>query len=137
VIEQGISRLVQSAAAVAAIAKHGGGYLRQLPKGQVLPSWTYTTVSNADLAGQTLTSVAGLRTWRAQIDVYGSEAADTVTLSKAIKVVLNGYRGTLADADQTIVDSAFWLDSHDPEYDEASRSWRRVNEFQVNYVSQF
>jgi hypothetical protein len=136
-IELGISKLVQSDSAVKAIAKNGGGWLRQLPKGQVLPSWTYATVSNTDAGGRTLTGVAGLRAWRGQIDCYAESSDEAVRLSQAIAAKLNGYRGTLPDPDATIVDSAFVLDVHDPELDEAGRTWRRVLEIGVHYVSQF
>lgn len=135
-IEQGIVERVNSNSAVAALLGSPGGSLAQVPKGAALPTWTYQTVSNISLS-RNLTGVAGLRMWRVQVDCYGYAAADAVNLSKAIAVALNGFKGTLADPDSTIVDSAFLSDIHDPAYDEASRTWRRIIEFEVNYVSQF
>ena len=134
-IEQGLVQLVQGNADVAALAVNGGGWLATLPKGQTLPSWTYQVISA--IPALTLTTVTGLQPSRWQIDCYGMEAADVVNLSKAINGALHGFRGTLADPDNTYVDSAFRSDLHDPEYDPASRTWRRVIEFEIHYVSQF
>ena len=135
-IEQGLVRLVNGDSTVAALLGSPGGSLAQVSKGAVLPTWTYQTVSNPSLS-RSLTTFAGLRMWRVQIDCYGNAAADVVNLSKAIIAVLNGYKGTLSDPDSTVADSIFWSDGHDPTLDEASRTWRRVLEFEVNYVSPF
>jgi hypothetical protein len=136
VIEQGIVQLLTANAGVAALTPAGGGFLAELPKGQTLPSWTYRGVSNVPVA-RGLNVVAGLRTWHVQIDCYGYSAADVLALAGALGLALNGYHGTLSDGGSTIVDSAFWSDAHDPEFDSDSRTWRRVLEFEVNYVSQF
>ena len=45
-IEQGFVQLVQDTSAVKAIAT-SGGFLAELPKDQVLPSWSYTTVADS------------------------------------------------------------------------------------------
>jgi hypothetical protein len=137
-IGQGLSMLVQSNPAVAAIAVNGGGYLNNLTKGQALPSWTYTWVSTDARPGRHLQGSRGLTFARVQIDCFGAEfaqGADSVALSEAIKNVLDGYRGKLTDPNSTIVDSIFLSDEHDPEpLDPAGRTWRRWIEFEVNYV---
>jgi hypothetical protein len=133
VIEQGLVKLVQTGlAASSPPIVLMGGFLATLPKGQVLPSWTYQMVSA--VPDRTLDNAkGGLFAGRIQIDCYGAEADDAVSLSWAIARVLNGQRGTLADADGTYLDSAFLSDTHDPEVDEASRTWRRVIEFDICY----
>jgi hypothetical protein len=136
VTENGIVQLVQGNAAVAALCTSGGGFLAELPKGQPLPSWTYQTISNVP-EGRALASIGGLRRWHVQIDCFGYAASDVISLSEAVIQSLNGFKGALSDTDKTSVDSAFWIDSHDPEFDSVSRTWRRVIEFEVFYTSQF
>ena len=132
-IEEGIIGLVAAGLAAASppIVVTGGS-LATLPKGQALPSWTYQMVSG--VPDRTLWNPkGGLVAGRIQIDCYGYSAADAVGLARAITGVLHGHRGTLPDADATYLDSAFWSDVHDPEWDEASRTWRRMIEFEISY----
>ena len=132
-IEAGLVLRINSDAAVKALIASPGGFTG-VPKGQPLPTWTYRWVS--DNTQMALCSVTGLTFARVQIDCYGNQKAEVVNLGKAITQVLNGFKGTLTDIDNIIVDSIFRSDMHDPEEDEAGRTWRRVLEFEVNYVSQ-
>lgn len=127
--------LVNGDADVAAMLPAPGGFLGGLPKGTALPSWTYRWASDVT-TGRSLQCHTGLTYARVQIDCYGYQRTDAVILGRAISKKLNGYRGVLADPDATIVDSIFSSDKHDPEEDTDSRTWRRVLEFEVNYVGQ-
>jgi hypothetical protein len=71
-----------------------------------------------------------------QIDCYGSTAAQAITLAKAIDAVLNGYRGTLPDADATVVQGCFRLNLIDPDPWDASQECRRILEYELWFYQQ-
>lgn len=131
-LEQGIVQLVQNDAQVSAIATAGGGYLGTLPVSQPLPSWTYLRVAMKQNAG--LQTPSGLAETRLQIDCYGTQDG-VVLLAKAINAVLNGYRGTLADSDSTYVDSCLLEDLQDFEEDPNARTYRRMIEYRIFFVT--
>jgi uncharacterized protein DUF3168 len=126
-IEQGFVQLVQSASAVNTIAATGG-FLAELPKDQVLPSWSFTTV--ADSADYVLAGPVDLGSWNVQIDCYANTREQAVLLAAAIDAVLNGYAGTLADPDHTVVQGIFQIDKRDF-FDDARRTYRRMLEYEV------
>jgi hypothetical protein len=126
-IEQGFVKLVQGASAVNAIAATGG-FLAELPKDQALPSWSYTTV--ADSADYVLGGPVDLGSWNVQIDCYAATREQAVLLAAAIDAVLNGYAGTLADPDQTVVQGIFRINKRDF-FDDARRTYRRMLEYEV------
>ncbi len=132
-IEQGLVMRINGDAGVLAIQKTPGGF-SGVPKDDALPTWTYRWVSLKPQLG--LQSPTGLTLDLVQIDVYAAQKADVITLSQAIKHALMGFQGALGDPDATRVDSIFLADQHDPEEDAASRSWRRVLEFRLNYYMQ-
>jgi hypothetical protein len=126
-IEQGFVQLVQGTSAVNAIAA-AGGFLAELPKDQALPSWSYTTV--ADSADYVLAGPVDLGSWNVQIDCYAATREQAVLLAAAIDAVLNGYAGTLADPDQTVVQGIFRINKRDF-FDDARRTYRRMLEYEV------
>ena len=126
-IEQGFVKLVLDTPAVKAIAPNGG-FLAELPKDQVLPSWSYTTV--ADSADYVLAGPVDLGSWNVQIDCYADKREQAVLLAAAIDAVLNGYSGTLADPDHTVVQGIFRTNKRDF-FDDARRTYRRMLEYQV------
>jgi len=126
-IEQGFVLLVQSNSAVRAIAATGG-FLAELPKDHVLPSWSYTTV--ADSADYVLAGPVDLGSWNVQVDCYANTREQVVLLAAAIDSVLNGYAGTLADPDHTVVQGVFRINKRDF-FDDARRTYRRMLEYQV------
>ncbi|MCU1326649.1 MAG: hypothetical protein JWN34_2019 [Bryobacterales bacterium] len=130
-IEEGIQKLVQTDSAVAALCT-AGGFMATLPKGTALPSWSYTTIHGA--ATPHLRGIDGLTEWEVQIDVFGSSPLSTLRLAKAITRVLDGYSGTLTDADATQVQECFWTSQHDF-FDDAARTYRRMLEFSIWYAS--
>jgi hypothetical protein len=131
VIEEGIQKLVQADAAVAALCT-AGGFMSTLPKGTALPSWAYTQVHSSSTPH--LKGVDGLTGLQLQIDVFGSTALQAIRLAKAISNVLDGYSGTLADADATQVQECLGDGGHDF-FDDAARTYRRMLEFSIWYAS--
>ncbi|HEV8189442.1 MAG TPA: hypothetical protein VGP83_16935 [Pyrinomonadaceae bacterium] len=126
-IEQGFVELIQSNAAVKAIAAEGG-FLAQLPSDLALPSWSYLVVS--EVSGSLLSGPETLGSRRIQVDCYGATADDTLALAAAIDAVLDGYRGTLTDPDATFVQGIFHLNTIDI-FDPDARSFRRMLEYFV------
>jgi hypothetical protein len=127
-IEQGFVNLVQHTPAVAAIAVGGGGYLSVVPKGETMPTWTYTSVSM--LFDYTLAGEHGLNMWRVQVDCYGEHAAECIRLAAAIDKVLSGFSGVLTDVDSTLVDSCFTSNQIDF-FDDASKTYRRMIDYEL------
>jgi hypothetical protein len=112
---------------VAAIAATGG-YLQVLPKDLELPSWTQQLITEE--TDYTLLDVVNLRQRRIQIDCYADDPDDCIALANAIDAVVNGYHGTLTDADSTVVQGIFQSTAFGF-YDGASRSYRRTLEYDV------
>lgn len=129
-IEQGIAKLVQGTAAVAAIAKAGGGFLMQLPKGQLdlAPTWTLSIIT--DRTNYSFDGPVDLGNTTVQIDVFANDAASVIGLARAIDKVLSGYKGTLADSDSVSINGCFQTDKKDF-FDAAGRTFRRMLEYQI------
>lgn len=130
-IEQGIALLVQGTPAVAAIATSGGGFISAIPKDIKEPSWTQTIIS--DPADFTLQGDCGLHDMRLQISCFAEDSDDVVALAAAIDTVLNGYRGTLADTDLTVVQGIFRLNRIDLPLNSSDRSYGRVLDYRIRY----
>jgi hypothetical protein len=131
-LEAGFVTLVMASGRVTAIAATGG-YLLELPKDQILPSWTYRVVSDHGDYG--LRGEHGFVTRRFQIDCYGAKAADAILLAKAIDAVLSGWKGTLPDPDATVVHGCFRSDLSDF-FDDPSRTPRRMLEYEIQFDDQ-
>jgi hypothetical protein len=129
VIDDGIVLLVQTDPTVAAQCIIGGFYL-SLPKGTPLPSWTYQVIS--EVTDYTLRGRTDLMPRRLQIDVYSMDGAEAINLTRAIDNVLSGWKGVLPDAQATVVQGIFRENELDF-FDDASRTYRRMLEFFVNY----
>ena len=71
-----------------------------------------------------------LGSWSVQIDCYAATRGEAVLLAAAIDAVLNGYAGTLADPDQTVVQGIFRINKRDF-FDDARRTYRRMPEYEV------
>jgi hypothetical protein len=128
-IDNGIVQLVQTDPTVAAQCVFGGFWL-SLPKGTPFPSWSYQVVS--EVTDYTLAGRTDLMPRRLQIDVYAMDGAQAQSLARAIDNVLSGWRGTLPDAEATVVQGIF-RDNELDFFDEASRTYRRLIEFFVHY----
>ena len=129
-IEAGLVALVQGTAAVNAIAAVGGN-LSEVPKDGALPTWTYVFISAPD--SYTLAGEHGLIEARIQIDCYGNTGAECIRLAWAIDHVLSGFSGTLADPQNTVVDSCFRSNIIDF-FDDAKRSYRRLLEYKLWFI---
>lgn len=130
-IEAGLQKLIQADPAVKAIAKTGG-FLAQVPKDLTLPTWTMMVVSQT--ADYTLQGEQGPFFRRIQIDCYGKTAAEAMLLAKAIDDVINNFTGALSDEDSTVVQSCLQSDLQDFPFDDASRTFRRMIEYQVCFI---
>ena len=126
-IEQGIVSLIQSNATVAALCP-AGGFLAMLPANQALPSWTHATIGQTN--GYTLQGPESLTMRRMQINCFGTTATEAMKLANAITKALDGYRGTLADPDATVVQANF-ADNVIDIFDADPRSYRRSLDFQI------
>lgn len=134
-LEQGLfggtQGLVTANPGVKAIAPVGG-FLATLPPNQAYPTYTYLMLGLKP--GMTLLSVnGGGAKVSCQIDAYGEARADVLNLTQAIKVVLHGFRGRLADADSTYVDSCFLTDIRDLDEDPDARVFRRMSEYEIRF----
>ena len=127
-IEQGIVALVQGDPVVSGIAPIGG-FAVQLPKDQVLPSWTHIAVT--EKPNYTFKGPVTLRPRRLQIDCYGYVFADCILLGNAIDAVLSGFSGTLSDPDSTFVQGCFRTNQIDFPLDATSRTFRRMLEYEL------
>lgn len=122
--------LVQNNPAVKAICPVGG-FLVELPKNQHLPTWSYLVVSSQPET--TLTGVRGMACMRYQTDAYAYNAKDVVVLDEAIDRALEGFSGPLPDPDHTVVHIILPSDHMGTWFDAASRTYRRMSEFEVIY----
>lgn len=130
--ENGLSLHVQGDAAVSSIAPVGG-FSTQLPKDQLLPSWSYLVVSEAP--EYTLQGPVTLCFRRVQIDCYGDTAADCIMLAAAINPLLDGFTGVLADPEQTYVQGCFRSNLIDF-FDDVARNYRRMLEYEIWFDQQ-
>ena len=128
-LDQGIVMLISARSSPPA----AGGFFAELPKDYTLaaPAWTYRSISGQQYNG--LQFFKGLATERLQIDCYGADAADVITLANDIDQVLQGFRGNLPDPDATQVDSIFSSDVPVDFFDDSRRSYRRMLEYEISY----
>jgi hypothetical protein len=120
-----------------------GGYMAELPKdllSTAIPqAWSYRSIiADADFV---LNGETGWTEWDVQIDCHGysgdamtSGAADAITLARAIvKVLRGGYRGYLADPDNTYVFGIFRRPPFVDGYSDVNRSFVRSLEYRIQY----
>jgi hypothetical protein len=129
-LEEGIVKLVSSDPGVAALCPNGG-YLLQLPDGTTLPSWTYQIISDPPdytLVGERYTMI------HYELDCYADPdgANMAIRLARAIDSVLDGFKGTLGDIDQTVVHACFRADRRDF-FNPEARNYRRMLEYDIHY----
>jgi hypothetical protein len=135
VIEQGIVALVNASPAVAALYPPGGtgGFFGSLPKDQKLPSWRYKVISPTPIS-RTLAPQRQLVCARWQIDCFGTTGAQAIALAKAIDDVLSYFSGALPDPDCTQVNLVLNSGGGDDEFDDTSRTFRRMVEYELFFV---
>ena len=100
------------------------------PEQSTFPYLTYQTV--ADTPEYALDSKqVGLR--RIQFDAFGSNYQDSQNVLKALRNVLDAYKGTLSDSDQTKVLVATRIMGID-NFESDSRVYRSLCEYEILYL---
>jgi len=130
VLEQGLTLLIQSGLGSPPLAS--GGFMAQAPKGSTT---AYTWRIIFDRNEHALNSFKGFAKAMVQIDCFAPDAPAVLTLARAITAKLNGFSGTLPDADSTFVDRCFRSDMMDFTEDPDARDYRRMLEFTIFYTS--
>ena len=134
-IEEGLVLLIQ--AGLARLTPYvPGGFAVQLPKDQITPdapmAWTWRSILSEPsyyLDGQD-----GLTSWEVQFDCHGQTMAQAMTLARAIDGALRGiYRGTLPDADHTVVQSITRQEPFIDGFSDANRTYVRSLEYRIDY----
>lgn len=138
-IEEGLVRLVQGNAAVLAICPVGG-FLSEEPKDEQLPSWMYKFLGESPTYTQAVGETGFVSPAIVEIRCFASDGATVVSLSRAINAVLSGFRGTLPDSDQTVVNGCFRIE-HGPDgpFDDFSATRRiptRTLYYELHYGPQ-
>lgn len=140
-IEQGLFELLGADAPLKALVgtdKNGTTkmYWDQAPKGQQV-SLPYLVLSRV-ATGDTYTMQGPIPTRDAvfQVDCYDTAYYDSRAISKAVRKVLQSYKGTLSDSDATVVQAVFTEKDWDMPYEEGAKGFvfRALLEFRVWYV---
>ena len=97
-------------------------YPARLPQGVTLPAVTYQWI--ARVASVTYEGAADLARGRIQIDCWATSYAAMVSLAKAIRAALSGYRGAMGATPITNARVVNEVDLPDPE----PALWRRMVE---------
>lgn len=145
-IEQGLLQLLGATSSVTTLigtdpANHPQVYWKLAPKGIKTPCIVLSRITTGDT--YTMAGPSGLRDGLFQVDCYvdskgtGSTAAYYLTrkVSKAVRQLLESYRGTLPDAEATVVNGIFTEKDWDMDYEEGAMGFvfRALLQFRVWY----
>lgn len=97
------------------------------PQGQPLPAIVLTVVDDGE--GHTYLGPDGLSRGRVQVDCYGSTYMDAKAVARAVRTVLDGYRGGSFSG----VFHAASRESREGGTDEADRPFRCSLDFMTNW----
>jgi hypothetical protein len=114
-----------------------GGFAVQLPKDLITSTTTQAWAYRSILSVPTylLNGQDPLTFWEVQIDSHGFTMANAITLSRSIDNVLRGgFKGTLSDPDNTVVQGIFRLPSFVDGFNDINRSFVRSTEYRISYV---
>ena len=132
-LEEGLVAQLYANAGVTAIVGAQGIFPVLLPQDSVPPALTFQRVSdvtdnifNAGVAQRTVRS-------RFQFSAWGTSYADTVHLARAVKAALVDFRGTLPDAEGTVVFDVTADISLDF-FEDGPRYWRKSFDLIVWYA---
>jgi hypothetical protein len=100
VIEKGIYGLLTQATSVSALVGNRVYYILQ-PKGTLVPSVVIGTVATDDV--YSVAGASGLRFGLYQFDAYAADYYSCRAVSRAVRLLLENYKGNLPDADATTV----------------------------------
>ena len=95
------------------------------------PSATYQTISS--VTDYTNDGSTGCVKARVQFDCFASDYADAKTLSNTIRLVLEGYAGTLPNGPPVL---AIWTDNMTDSYSQDTRLYRVSADYRIVYVQQ-
>ena len=133
-LEGGLVALIQSGLGSPPIAV--GGFLDELPKNYIGDNdYAYTYRFIFDKPENHLNGYTGFAHAMVQIDAFAPTGAGVLTLAKAINAKLHGFRGTLPDADSTVLLTCFRSDKMDFPYDPDARNYRRMLEYTIIYAN--
>jgi hypothetical protein len=110
-----------------------GLYWILAPKGAVYPLIILGTVATNDV--HTMGGDPGIREAIIQVDCYSSQYYVSRDIAKAVRNLLEYYRGTLSDSDATVVKSVLTTKDWDMPYEEGAVGfvYRAMLEFRVWY----
>ena len=127
-MEAGIQQLVTAAPAVSALIG-SRLYPLLLPDAPVYPAATYQVISCVE--EQTLDGPTGIFTARVQVDAWSPSYSETKATAAAIRGVLDGFDGTLADG--TRVANMWLCDSPADAFTPEARLYRTQQDFKLIY----
>jgi hypothetical protein len=119
-IEKGIYKLLTADAGVSALVSNRVYWILQ-PKGTSVPSIVLSIVATDDT--YTFQGASGLRSALIQADCYASNYYDSRATSKAVRLLLENYRGNLPDADATSVQGCIVEKDWDMPFEEGGKSF--------------
>jgi len=131
-LEQGLFNLIQSA-----VPSGVQGFAVEFPKDLISPSnpkaWLWRGITSNplySLNGQNAWTVTTIR-----IDCHGITMKDAMSLAKTIRDTLSGWRGTMTDADSTVVQAILMTPLLVDGFDDANRSFVRTIEVDIQYLA--
>jgi hypothetical protein len=125
-VEQGLYELITSNTSIkAAVGVDANGTTRAYwvlaPQGATVPFLVLSRVSTSDT--YTLAGPLGFRQGLFQVVAYSASYYGSRTVANTVRKFLQSYKGTLPDADSTLVDSVVIEKDWDDRYEEGSKGF--------------
>ena len=139
-LEEGVVKLLATSANVTSLLgtnrsdKTNGVFPVLAPKEVTVPYIVYSKLSED--SNETLEGLNAFQTARFRFKCYAADYPTAVKLQRAVKLVLGGYSGTLADADATPLNDALPVFVGDVEPEEILQGtiYARVIDFDFAFV---
>lgn len=131
-IEQGLYELINADESIDALIN--GVYWILAPKGAVVPYIVLSRVTTADV--YTTAGATGTRSALFQVDCYATDYYTSRSIALAVRQLLESYKGTLPDADSTVVAAVFTEKDWDLNFEEGASKgfvYRALLQFRVWY----
>jgi hypothetical protein len=137
-VEQGLLEILQTNSAITALVNTANGqgvYWVLAPKNASVPYIVLSRVTTQDT--QAFQGSLGFRGALFQVDCYGITYYQSRKIAAAVRGILEGYHGTLPDADATSVASILTTKDWDMPYEEGGKGfiYQALLEFRVWYRS--
>jgi hypothetical protein len=125
-IEQGLFQLITSNPTIAAaVGPDANGIARAwwvlAPQGATLPFLILSRVATTD--NYAMSGPTGLREGLFQIACYATTYYGSRSVADAVRKFLGGYKGTLPDADATVVDAVIVEKDFDDRYEDGGKGF--------------